>query len=99
MTYDSTLTKDYKLILNGDKIVLDENNGIQLPGAQIANTFIFHYAVNEQQYHSSYEIIDSSSIHFRLSYYKPSNSVQSDDFTIRGYKKAGHQYVLLRKIE
>lgn len=99
MIYDSAMTKDYLFILGQNGIVLDEQNGILLPGAPFNQGYIFHYSVNERQYHTRYEWKNDSTLLFKLDYFSPADTIEIDDLIIQGYHFKGRQYAILRKID
>jgi|GEM_PF-2314490 len=97
MTYDSNSVKDYQIIQKEASIVLDEKNGILLPGSLENNELHFHYRVNNRHFQVLYRFNADGSLDLDLHFYSPGEKINRGDFEIQGYPNEGRQRAHLLK--
>ncbi len=97
MSYSNSMEKKYRLVVKDGQYLLDEMNGILLPGNMESGQLSFRYEVNDVLYEMVYDLGKEGFILFDLRYYHKSKSVKIETNNIQGYTLAGRQYALLKK--
>lgn len=97
MRYTNSLEKNYRLIVKDGQYLLDEQNGIFLPGSFEDQKLNFHYEVDSVLYEVVYDFSLAGSIGFDLRYFRRNEPAQIDNNHVQGYFLSGRQYALLKK--
>lgn len=99
MSYSNSMEKNYRLIVKNETYLLDEMNGILLPGTMESGHLSFRYQVNEVLYEVLYDLSTDGQIFFDLRFYHQDKAVQVEKNTIQGYIPAGRQYASMKKAD